>query len=190
MKVALTFDAELPAREHYDMEAPHHILETLTEYGVRSTWFMQGRWCRMEPALARVVVQSGHLIGNHSMYHAPMTYLDHSSIWEDVCEAEDEIHKTTGVDPKPWFRAPFGAMDESVSFRLERMGYEHVGWDFHVADWEPSTTVDAIVEGVVAGVARSGPVVLLHTWPRTTAQALPLILDRLAGAEFVSVDEL
>jgi peptidoglycan/xylan/chitin deacetylase (PgdA/CDA1 family) len=37
-----------------------------------------------------------------------------------------------------------------------------------------------------------GAVVLLHTWPGPTADALPTVVERVssAGARFVTVDEL
>lgn len=186
MKVALTFDAELPGRVHADPDGAARILGTLNDHGIKSTWFMQGRWCNWQPDVARRVAESGHLIGNHSHHHAPMPWF--ADIGPEVKAAEAAIIAATGVDPRPWFRCPFGEVDPAE--RLGVLGYQHIGWDFHALDWEPSTSVEDIVTGVVRGVEEHGPVVLLHTWPRTTGDALSTILEKLDGAEFVTVGEL
>jgi peptidoglycan/xylan/chitin deacetylase (PgdA/CDA1 family) len=102
----------------------------------------------------------------------------------------------TGVDPKPWFRNPFGvgATDARVLREIERAGYTHVGWTVEADDWEPDPPVrqlvDLIVEGFLA--ARDESVALLHTWPKRVEKALPEIVKRArdAGASFVRVDQL
>jgi peptidoglycan/xylan/chitin deacetylase (PgdA/CDA1 family) len=62
------------------------------------------------------------------------------------------------------------------------------------ADWEPGRTAESLARDVLAGVAATGhgAVVLLHTWPARTLEALPAILDSLRanGTEVVTVDAL
>jgi hypothetical protein len=59
-------------------------------------------------------------------------------------------------------------------------------------DWEPGRTADDLVRDVVAGAsaAGDGAVVLLHAWPASTLDALPGILEGLAGADLVTVTDL
>lgn len=194
-RVALTFDAEHPDRPTVPGVA-ESIIETLAARDVRATFFVQGRWAEAYPATAGLIAPDGHLVGSHSHYHVRMPLLSEPGFDEDVRTAEDVIRGTTGVDPRPWFRCPFGAGagDARILAALGELGYRHVGWDVAAEDWEPSRTGAAIADDVVSGVlARGdGAIVLLHTWPIGTRDALVPIVERLgdAGATFVRVDDL
>ena len=195
-RVALTFDAEHPDRPRCPPEAADRILDALAGVGARATFFIQGRWAQACPDRARRIADEGHLIGNHSNYHARMTLLHDHGIASDVGDAAGSIVTTCGIDPRPWFRCPFGDGhdDPRVLTRLEDLGYRNVHWDVELDDWEPWTTADGLADAAVAGALAcgDGAVVLLHTWPASTAEALPAILERLAAADarFVVVDEL
>lgn len=194
-RVALTFDAEHPDRPHHGEHAGW-VLDELARLGVRATVFLQGRWVEANPPLARRVAEDGHLVGNHSFYHARMPLLSAAGFEEDVREAERAILEATGVDPRPWLRFPFGAGAdaEAIVGRLPKLGYRHIGWDVEVFEWEPGRTAAEVAQRAVDGViARGdGAIVLLHTWPDPVAPALAELVGRLAedGARFVGLDEL
>ena len=194
-RVALTFDAEHPDRPHR-IGATERVLDRLAEEGIRATFFIQGRWAEAFPGLARSVAERGHLIGNHSFYHARMPLLSRSGLATDVRAAERAIVATTGVDPRPWFRCPFGAGSENpaVLAGLARLGYRDIGWDVEGADWRPSRRGRGMAGQMVAeAIARGdGAILLLHPWTTATGLGLdPLIAGlRDSGATFVAVDEL
>ena len=195
LRVALTFDAEHPDRPHNgDHASP--LLDELRRLEVRATIFIQGRWAEAFPAVARRVADEGHLVGSHTFYHARMPLLTAAGFEEDVREAERVIRETTGTDPRPWLRFPFGAGadDAAVVDRLPALGYRHVGWDVELYEWEPDQTAPGMADAAVDGVlARGdGAIVLCHTWPDPVVPAIPQIVGRLRehGARFVGVDEL
>ncbi|HEY6680318.1 MAG TPA: polysaccharide deacetylase family protein, partial [Actinomycetota bacterium] len=100
-----------------------------------------------------------------------------------------------GRDPRPWFRCPFGdgADDPRVLAVIAAAGYRHVGWHVEVEDWEPARTPEAIAADAVAGIRQhgDGAVLLLHTWPGGSAEALQLVVKDLhEGTRFVTVDAL
>src|SRR3954463_1389496 len=140
-RVALTFDAEHPDRRHRAGVA-EGLLDVLAESATTSTWFLQGRWVESTPDLARRVATDGHLVGNHSFYHARLPLLTSAGIRTDVRAAEAVIRDVVGVDPRPWFRCPFGAgsADPRVLGVLATLGYRDVGWDVGRDDWEPHRT--------------------------------------------------
>ena len=164
--------------------------------GVRATFFMQGRWVEAFPDTARRVVADGHLVGNHSFYHARLPLLTDDGLVEDIREAERAIRDIAGVDPRPWFRCPFftGSDDPRVLGILARLGYQNVGQHVVLEDWEPhrSGTILAADALRLIPEAGDGAVVLFHTWPPGTLDALSPILAglRTQGAEFVRLDEL
>jgi peptidoglycan/xylan/chitin deacetylase (PgdA/CDA1 family) len=194
-RVALTFDAEHPDRPADDGNADR-LLDALASADVRATFFVQGRWAEAYPAIARRIGRDGHLVGNHSHYHVRMPLLSAAGFSTDVRAAEAAILEHAGVDPRPWFRSPFGAGAEEPRQvgRIEALGYREVGWNVSPEDWEPSRTPAELAERVLSGViARGdGTVVLQHTWPNPTLAALPQIVAALRdrGATFATVDEL
>jgi peptidoglycan/xylan/chitin deacetylase (PgdA/CDA1 family) len=193
MRVAVTIDTEHPDRPCSGNSLPI-ILESLRVAAVTATFFVQGRWARSSPEEARAIAHAGHLIGNHSHYHAPMDALTEEAFADDLSEAEVVIREVTGKDPRPWFRCPFGAgmHDPDLLERLDALGYRHVGWDVDPNDWSETRDAAAVEAAVVNRIDDGDAIVLLHSWPDATAVALPRILDRLGarGAEFVTVDAL
>ncbi|MBI2237517.1 MAG: polysaccharide deacetylase family protein [Actinobacteria bacterium] len=194
-RVALTFDAEHPDRSLCPPGTAERILDTLRDASVRATFFIQSRWATATPGTARRIADEGHLVGHHSKFHARMPLLSDEGLRADVREGEEEIREITGTDPRPWFRCPFGdgRDDLRVLSALEELGYRNVHWDVEAEDWEEWQTGAGVRDRVVDGVrARGGAdtVVVLHTWPGPTTEALPLILDGLEGARFVALDEL
>ena len=193
--VALTFDAEHPDRSWCPPDAAERILDVLAGAGIRATFFIQGRWAEAYPGTARRIADEGHLIGNHSHHHARMPLLLDRGLREDVDAAREAIVQATGRDPRPWFRCPWGAgvEDPRVLAALAAAGYRHVGWHVEVEDWEPTRAPQAIAADAIDGVRRhgDGTVLLLHTWPGGTVDALPRVLDDLPdGTRFITVDAL
>ncbi|HEY7399344.1 MAG TPA: polysaccharide deacetylase family protein [Actinomycetota bacterium] len=195
-RVALTFDAEHPDRPWRSSENAERILDHLAERGVAATFFVQGRWAESQPETARRIAVDGHLVGNHSKYHARMTLFTDEGLRTDVREAAEAIYDIIGTDPKPWFRCPFGDGhgDERVQGPLAELGYRDVHWDVALEDWEPWRDAAAISRDAIEGVRAhgDGAVVLLHTWPDGTHGAVPPIVDglRADGFRFVRLDEL
>lgn len=194
-RVALTFDAEHPDRPAAPDNADR-LLDLLDAEGIRATVFIQGRWAEAHPRTARRYAEAGHLIGSHSYYHARLPLLSDAGIAADLRDAEAAILVHAGVDPKPWFRCPFGAGagDSRVVAAIERLGYRDVHWNVTSQDWEPHLTAADVARIVVdvATMRGDGAVVLQHTWPDQTLEATPEIAARLRdlGATFVTVDEL
>lgn len=193
-RVALTFDFEHPDRPT-DPGVTAGLLDLLAAEGIAASVFVQGRWAEAYPDVARRIAAEGHLVGNHSHYHARMHLLTGGGLRTDIRAAEDIIRETTGVDPRPWFRCPFGAGSRAglVLARLGALGYCEVGWDVDSRDWAGGSP--RRVEGRVLRLTRGhgdGAVLLFHGWPRVTLAALPGILAglRADGATFVRVDAL
>ena len=196
MRVALTFDAEHPDRPSHASGNAERILDLLGRAGVRATFFVQSRWAEANPSTARRIADDGHLVGNHSAFHARMTLFSDDGLRTDVREAGETIARITGADPLPWFRCPFGdgRHDPRVLRILEELGYRNVHWHVEAFDWEPERSPDEVALETITGSLGhgDGAVVLLHTWPDSTARGLDGAIDGLArsGVSFVTVDEL
>ncbi|MDX6522710.1 MAG: peptidoglycan-N-acetylglucosamine deacetylase [Gaiellales bacterium] len=195
IRVAITIDTEHPDHP----AAPGNLeaqLDALEQAQARASFFVQGRWAASHPALARRIAEAGHAIGNHSKSHAPMDMLTDEGIAASLSDAEQMIEQASGVNPRPWFRCPYGdgGDDTRVLAAIERAGYRHIGWDVDTNDWEPGRSPADLIVTVLDGVSRhgDGAIVLMHSWPDVTAAVLAELVARLRGqdAQLVGVDEL
>ena len=157
-RVALTFDAEHPDRPSAAPGGTERILDALGRSQTRATFFVQARWAMANPSLVRRIADEGHVIGNHSTYHARMTLLSDEGLRADVRLAGETIAELAGVDPTPWFRCPFGDGhdDDRVLRALEELGYRNVHWHVQTEDWEPWRTAAEIGGDTVSGAMRHG----------------------------------
>jgi peptidoglycan/xylan/chitin deacetylase (PgdA/CDA1 family) len=191
MRVALTFDAELPGRSHYDPDGAGKVLDLLGDR--RTTWFLQGRWCLLEPIVADQVAVH-HLIGSHSYFHANLPMYSPEGLRQDTRMAEAAIFGATGVNPRPFYRAPNLASNMEVEEILGEEGYfQPVGADINPGDWEPGIPSPILLRRILDELDfGAGPVICLHTWPNTTVRMLPHLLAALdrRGVDYIGVDEL
>jgi peptidoglycan/xylan/chitin deacetylase (PgdA/CDA1 family) len=193
--MALTIDTEYgdaPGRP----DNAERLLQALAREAAVASFFLQGRWTAAHPQTAAAIAGAGHLVGNHSNWHVRMPLLTNQGLVEDVRTAERSIAAAAGADPRPYFRCPYGDGhdDPRVLEGLGRLGYRHVHWHVDAHDWEAGQTADGILERVLAGARRQGDgaVILLHSWPDATADALPRLIDGLRGdgAELVRLDQV
>ena len=195
-RVALTFDAEHPDRPHHRVGEEHLLLDRLGELGVRATFFVQGRWAEAFPDRARRIADEGHLVGNHSQYHARMDLLTDAGLREDIRDAAGAIERICRRDPVPWFRSPFGAGadDPRVRDALAELGYRQVLWTASGDDWDHRKAAATVEEDLVSAALAhgDGAILLAHTWPSHTHDTLVATIGRLraAGAELVTIDAL
>ena len=195
-RVALTFDAEHPDRPHHLVGAEDRLREQLGVLEVRATYFIQGRWAEAFPDQARRIGDDGHLIGNHSHFHAQMQMFTEAAIRQDIKMAEDVILSIIKVDPAPWFRSPFGAGADDLRLQeaLAETGYRQVLWNASGDDWDPRKTAQQVEDDMVNTAVGhgDGAILLCHTWPSYTHEGLAGAVRRLreAGATFVTLDQL
>ena len=164
-----------------------------TRAGIRATFFVQGRWVAANPEAAAAIGSSGHLVGNHSYYHADTRLPRPRGVRAGRDQGARARSRTSlGVDARPWYRLPYGAGAESprITRQLRALGYRHVGWDVDVDDYA-MTDRDALVPAIDKAITereRAGAthaIVLLHSWPPATAAAMPelcrFLVERCEG---------
>jgi peptidoglycan/xylan/chitin deacetylase (PgdA/CDA1 family) len=177
--VALTFDDGPGAHTE-------RLLATLAHYQARSTFFVIGQKVADNPQIVRAQVAAGHEIGNHTWSHPDLTQLAPDEVSDQINLADQAIEAAVGFRPT-YVRPPFGALNPSVRATVDR---PLILWSVDPRDWECLDT-DVVASHVLENV-RPGDVVLMHDIHRTTVDAVPRILDALAGRgyHFVTVSEL
>jgi peptidoglycan/xylan/chitin deacetylase (PgdA/CDA1 family) len=197
-QIATTIDTEFPDHPARDPIATcADLLEILQDARVRATFFIVGSWARAYPALVKQIAAAGHMIAAHGYSHCDLTKMTDEGIVADLTECHEQI-LNAGTETRPWFRAPYGALGAPyprVPDAIEAAGYRHIHWDAGGCDWDPRLSARDIAERTLAEIdahhaARS--IVLFHSWPDHTPQALALVLEGLSPTEpeYVTVDQL
>jgi peptidoglycan/xylan/chitin deacetylase (PgdA/CDA1 family) len=167
------------------------MLATVHQAGARITVLAIGQWLAGDPALAGMIRDGGHDLGNHSWSHQTMPRLSAAQVRVEIDRAAEELQKITG-SPGRWFR-PSGTPTSTPAIRAAAVaaGYGAcLAYDVDPMDYaDPGA--DAVVSRFTAAV-RPGSIVSLHLGHPGTLQAMPRILQvlRSRGLAPVTATEL
>ncbi|MFO0668307.1 MAG: polysaccharide deacetylase family protein [Polyangiaceae bacterium] len=161
------------------------VLKTLDRYGVTASFFLIGRYLDGdEPRqaqsrdLARRILASGHLIGNHTHDHSLLTAGTREAALRQIDAGEASIERTIGRTPI-LFRPPYGGLDAFTEDILRRRGAELVLWSIEAGDMTREDD-DGLADSITQQIDYAGGgTILLHDVRWVTARALPKILDWL-----------
>ncbi|MCA0757862.1 polysaccharide deacetylase family protein [Paenibacillus sp. N4] len=172
--IALTFDDGPDAR--YTTE----ILDILKEKGVKATFFVVGTQAAKYPEIMKRIVDEGHAIGNHTNQHKDLSKLSEKGILDEITEADETINEAVGFTPT-LFRAPYGAVSDTLKKVLKSMNRELIGWNVDTRDWAGTSVSD--MRKMIRNEAKPGGIILMHSFGgkhiKNTVKALPGIIDDL-----------
>jgi peptidoglycan-N-acetylglucosamine deacetylase len=189
--VALTFD-DGPG------DLTPQVLDILREKQVRATFFVVGQMVIERPDTLRAIVDSGHLLGNHTWSHStPPSSVGWKAarLTQEIARTGREIVRVTGQDPC-FFRPPGGVIKgaEKIS---RQASLSMTIWSVDTRDWSGRNPgnlkfADKIRQRARAGLGEEHPIVLMHDGGgdrASTVAALPGIIDdyRAAGYQFVDL---
>jgi peptidoglycan/xylan/chitin deacetylase (PgdA/CDA1 family) len=195
-EIALTFDAGA------DRGNTVAILNLLARYGIKASFGITGQWAKANPDLVQRMVLEGHMVFNHTWSHGSFTGFSTGGV--SAVTTSDARKKelddtavliasiTNGYDVRPYWRPPYGDLDDGVLRDVTADGYGvTVMWSCDTLGWDGNS-----VDGIVARCgtsAEAGDIILLHVGEQSLdAKALPqliaVLLDK--GFTFVTIEEL
>ena len=182
-KISISFDAA------WGNEDTQTLLDILSDYGVRTTFFVVGDWAEKYPESVKAIHDAGHEVMSHSAHHAHFSMMSANEIAADLREANRRISACTGAEPT-LFRCPYGEYDDHVIQTVKGLGMTAIQWSVDSLDWK-GIGADEICARVLKRV-EPGSIVLFHNAAEHTPEALPRILSELQaqGYEIVPVSEL
>lgn len=184
-QIALSYDCD-------DLEyvSASEILNILKKHNIKATFFITGLWAERFPNLAKRIAFEGHQIGNHSYQHPDMVKTSYNDIKESILKGEKTIKRITGVNPRPFFRPPYGSWNDVVLRAVGEAGYIYtIFWSINTKDWQqPSTKL--IVERIFKNI-KGGDIVIMHGHGKNTASASDFAIETLKsyGYKFVTISE-
>lgn len=155
------------------------ILETLKKHQVYATFFLEGRWVKNNPKLAKMIVEAGHEVGNHSYSHPDMKSLQTSKVRDELKRTNDIIEVTTGEKVK-WFAPPSGSYRDEVVQIADEMDMRTIMWSVDTIDWQKPSP-DVLIDRVM-GKMHKGAIVLMHP-TASTANALNALIVQVKEKE-------
>ncbi|MBG6226009.1 peptidoglycan/xylan/chitin deacetylase (PgdA/CDA1 family) [Arthrobacter sp. CAN_A2] len=109
-----------------DSEVVRLYIEFARTSGTRLTFFLNGSypgWSE-HAKLLRPLVASGQVqLGNHTWSHAALTSLSDAGVVAELQRNHDFIVSTFGVDPRPYYRPPYGYRDARTDAAAASIGY-------------------------------------------------------------------
>lgn len=183
-RMALTFD---------DGPSPYNtpsVLATLAQYGIKATFFLVGVNVQSFPALARRIVDEGHEVGNHSVYHSPYASL---ALAGQIGPNQSIIRNATGVTPIV-SRAPGLTKGGAILSACAQFGLYEAHTHMSTFDYlSPRRSASQLVNEFVR-YHRNGALPIYHDGgnSRPTPAALPGIISYglSVGYTFVTATEL
>jgi len=187
-QVALTFD-DGPSNN-----LTSEILDILSSYGIKGTFFVVGKNAEKYPEILRRSYAEGHEIGNHTFSHPDMRKITPEELDKEIGKTQAIIKEITGKEPT-LFRPPGGYLSNNIVDKITSNNCKTVLWSWRqdTFDWKcPKASV--VIDTVISNI-NDGDIILFHdynTGVSPTPEALKVIIPELLskGYEFVTVSEL
>lgn len=163
------------------------MLDTLKEKGYKTTFFILGWWADRNPDIVKRIAADGHEIASHGHTVFDLTTVSDAAVREDLERADASLSSITGKTTRPLWSASAGARDARVNRIAASLGYRPIYLTVDSLDWTYEATADSVYNRVMERTG-NGAIVLMHfdspTTVRSTAVALPRLIDDLRGAGF------
>ncbi|MEC1520844.1 polysaccharide deacetylase family protein [Neobacillus niacini] len=164
------------------------MLAVLKQHQVRASFFLEGRWVKNNPDLAKMIVSAGHEVGNHSYTHPDMKRITAAETREQLVKTNEVIEAATG-NKSSWFAPPSGSYrDETVKIASE-LNMKTVMWTVDTIDWQKPTP-DQLINRVISKID-NGFMVLMHP-TASTAKSLDRLISLIEdkGLKIGTVSDL
>ncbi len=147
------------------------ILETLSNFNVKATFFCIGKNVDRYPDLFQSILHAGHTVGNHTYSHLKGWQTRNGEYLADIDLAAQYI-------PGNLFRPPYGQIKLS-QIKMLKPGYKIIFWSVLSWDFLESLSPEKCLQSVVSKV-QGGDIVVFHdslkAFPRMS-YALPKVLE-------------
>jgi peptidoglycan/xylan/chitin deacetylase (PgdA/CDA1 family) len=117
------------------------ILNSLAEYDVRATFFLNGDFIRRHPGAVREIAESGHEVGSLFYTYFDMAdgrfEIDEEFIKQGLARNEDEYFDVTGRELSLLWHAPYYFAAPSIISAAQELNYTYIGRDVDSLDRVP-----------------------------------------------------
>lgn len=186
--IYLTFDAG------YENGNVEKIVDILNEEQVSGAFFILDNLIIKNKDLVQKMIDSGHIVANHTLKHKDMTKTKSKEEFKKELEDLETLYyqKTGNIMPK-YYRPPEGKLNEKNLIWASELGYKTVMWSFAYADWDNDRQPqkELALKKIIDNI-HNGEVMLLHPTSKTNVLVLQDVIKELKnqGFRFGTLDEL
>jgi peptidoglycan/xylan/chitin deacetylase (PgdA/CDA1 family) len=183
--VALTFHGQ------GDAGLVRQLLAELDRGGARVTVLAVGSWLDQQPTMAKLILDGGHDLGNHTQNHVEIAKMSPADAFAEINACAQRLTKLTGSIGS-WFR-PSATQFSTATIREQatKVGYPTcLSYDLDSLDHRDPGA--AAIVRTTLGAVRNGSIISLHFGHPGTVAAMPALLDglRQRGLHPVTMTEL
>ena len=146
-EVYLTFD-----------DGPHPditpwVLDYLKEQNIKACFFCVGENVKRYPEIFKRIIDEGHQVGNHTMYHDKSHKTSFTAYKKSITEASEWI-------PSALFRPPYGRLSSYRAHKLSKE-YQIILWSWLSYDFDDRVSITEILANAQQNI-RSGDILVVH----------------------------
>ena len=172
-EIVLTFD---------DGPAPVYtkpILQALKAHCTKATFFMVGEMARAYPWMVRKVASEGHTVGTHTWSHPNLAARSKKRGIREIEMAVSAVSRALGRPAAPFFRFPYLSDPKRMIRYLQGRNIGIFSIDVDSKDYLTRSGA-RVMKKVLRDLKRQGKgIILFHDIHKSTARALPDLLDEL-----------
>jgi probable sporulation protein (polysaccharide deacetylase family) len=164
------------------------MLEIFEAAGVKTAFFITGKWAEQNRDLTRLIAEHGHTLGNHGYSHRDHSKLDYRQNKAEIARTQQVLKEITGITPK-YFAPPSGAYNNDTVKAAGDLGCDVIMWSIDTIDWKREGA-DRIISRVEKKL-HGGGIILMHPTDQTL-EALPAIITNIKerGYEIISLEDI
>ena len=139
-------------------EITHYVLDLLTKYNAKATFFCIGNNLKAHHELAQQILENGHKIGNHTMNHVNSWHVCANEFFNEYQLCENEINNlgTRSVG----FRPPYGRINRFIYRKL--INYTPIYmWSFISGDYNRNNNPKVIIKSAKKNI-HPGSILIFH----------------------------
>ena len=156
-------------------EATPWVLNQLKQYNAKATFFCVGDNVKKYPKVFEQVIESNHVVGNHTFNHLNGWGSDNIPYFHNVRNCAHLVKSDL-------FRPPYGRLLPKQAEFLQRH-YQIVMWDVLSGDFDPEISKEQCLQNVLRS-ANAGSIVVFHDSVKAMDKlqyVLPRVLEHYAN---------
>lgn len=139
-------------------EITNYVLDLLTKYKAKATFFCIGKNLVSNSELAKKILMGGHKIGNHTMNHVNSWNVNSKDYFNEFMQCENVIN-TLGTN-SVGFRPPYGRINYFLYKKL--INYTNIYmWTFISGDYNRNNKPLLIIKSAKKNI-KNGSILIFH----------------------------
>lgn len=139
-------------------EITNFVLECLTTYSAKATFFCIGKNMVVEKGLVKSIQSNGHSLGNHTMNHVNAWKYRRSEFEKDYFECS-AIFKDLHID-SIGFRPPYGRVSSFIYQHITTIEPVYM-WSYLSGDYNADLTINSIIKSAKLAI-KPGCILVFH----------------------------